>query len=71
MSREQPGYRENLQDILEFFDGRRLLTLADVQTYTGIVDRRTVKNRYPFRNNRISAPTLALYMSGGGDARDK
>jgi len=65
MSREKQGYRENLQDILEFFGGRRLLTVSDVKAYTGIVDTRSVKRRFPFVDNRISAPVLALHLSGG------
>ena len=65
MSRERPGYRDNLQDILEFFDGRRLLTVADVKTYTGLTDYRTIKSRFPFNGRYISAVTLARCMSGG------
>ena len=55
MSRERYGYRENLQDILEFFGGRRVLTIADVKRYTGLHDYRTLKSRFPFQNNSISA----------------
>lgn len=66
MSRERSGYRENLQDILEFSGGRRLLTVADVKKYTGLADYRTIKRRFPFVDNRISAANLALCLSGGG-----
>ena len=65
MPRERIGYRENLQDLLEFFDGRRLLSIADVKAYTGLADDRTVKNRFPFTGRYISAATLALHLSGG------
>lgn len=65
MSRERSGYRENLQDILEFFGGKRLLNVSDVKTYTGLTDTRTVKSRFPFEHNRISAVTLALCLAGG------
>lgn len=66
MSRERTGYRENLQDILEFTGGRRLLTYEDVKKYTGLGDNRTVRRRFPhFVNNTISAATLALCLSGG------
>lgn len=65
MSRENFGYRENLQDILEFFNGKRLLTVADVKSYTGIADTRTAKRRFPFHENAISAPTLAACLSKG------
>lgn len=66
MSREKETYRENLQDILEFFDGRRLLTVRDVGHYTGLTDYRTIKARFPFTDNMISAPTLASVLAGGG-----
>ena len=61
---EPKAYRENLQDILEFSAGRRLLNIADVKRYTGLNDYRTIKKRYPFTDGYISAPTLATYMSG-------
>ena len=68
MPRERATYRDNLQDILEFFNGRRLLTVADVKTYTGLTDYRTLKKRFPFTKNTISAPVLARCLSPqGGD----
>lgn len=67
MSRERPGYRENLQDILEFSGGRRMLTVADVKAYTGLADYRTIKSRFPFRDRYISAATLAMCLAGGGE----
>jgi len=63
--RERAGYRENLQDILEFFGGRRLLSVRDVCAYTGIKDYRTAQKKFPFSENRISACTLANVMAGG------
>ena len=65
MSRERVGYRENLQDILEFSGGRRMLTVAEVRTYTGLKDYRTIKRRFPFKDHYISAATLAKCLSGG------
>lgn len=66
MSRELPAYRDNLEDILEFTGGRRLLTLEDVKRYTGLGDNRTVRKRFPyFLDNVISAPTLARCLAGG------
>ena len=65
MSREPEGYRQNLQDILDFFGGRRMLTVTDVKQYTGMRDHTAVKRRFPFVENYISAPTLALCLSGG------
>ena len=66
MPREQTGYRENLQDILEYFGGKRLLSTNDVRAYTGIQDNRTLKKRFPFSDGYIGAVTLALCLTGGG-----
>ena len=65
MSRERDGYRETLADILEFTGNKRLLTLRDVKDYTGIYDNRTVRSRYPITDGHITAPTLALILTGG------
>jgi hypothetical protein len=59
------GYRETLEDILAFTGGKRLLTLRDVKRYTGIVDDRTAQRRYPLTDGHITAPTLALILTGG------
>lgn len=66
MSREKAGYRENLTDILSFTNGRRLLSVSEVKAYTGLTDYRTIKRRFPFKDNYISAPTLAMCLSDGG-----
>lgn len=65
MPRERIGFRENLQDVLEFFNGKRMLSVGDVMKYTGFADNRTVNRRFPFTNGYISATTLALYLAGG------
>lgn len=62
---EPLGYRENLEDILAFSGGRRLLALSEVRAYTGFKDDRTLKRRYPFKDGYISAATLAKCLSGG------
>lgn len=64
MSREREVYRDNLEDILTFTDGKRLLTITDVRRYTGLRDDRAIKKRFPFRDGYISAPTLARCLSG-------
>lgn len=64
MSREREAYRDNLEDILTFTDGKRLLTITDVRRYTGLRDDRAIKKRFPFRDGYISAPTLARCLSG-------
>lgn len=65
MSREKAGYREILQDILEFSNGRRMLSIKEVSAYTGIADYRTIKKRFPFEDNYISVFVLARHMAGG------
>lgn len=60
--REKDGYRENLEQILTFSNGRSLLSLKDVRDYTGIKDNRTLKKRYSFNNGFISAAQLAKEM---------
>ena len=67
MSRERNGMRENLQDILEFFSGKRLLTVSDVSRYTGVASRASVKKMFPFNENYISATTLAMCLAPKGD----
>jgi hypothetical protein len=57
-------YDDNLRDVLAYFNGRRLLTVADVKRYTGLTDYRTIKRRFPFDGRYISAPTLARCLSG-------
>ena len=60
------AYRENLEQILEFSGGRHLLSITEVGRFTGLVDQRAIKRRYPFINGKISAATLARCMCGGG-----
>lgn len=68
MPREPIGYRENLQDILEFFDGKRLLNISDVGRYLGLKRNSAIKSMFPFRGHYISAATLAKCLSDWGDA---
>lgn len=65
MSREKAGYREILQDILEFSQGRRMLTIKEISAYTGIADYRAIKKRFPVKDNYISAFALAMSLTGG------
>ena len=62
MAREKQDYRDNLEDILSFFNGTRMLTGLQVAKYTGLCFS-TVKKRYPFKDGYISAPTLARCLS--------
>lgn len=35
MARELPTYRDELEQVLSFFEGKRVLTRTDVMKYTG------------------------------------
>lgn len=35
MAREAPTYRDELEEILKFFGGKRILTISDVARYLG------------------------------------
>lgn len=65
MPREKEFYRENLEQILKFSGGRNMLSVNDVRQFTGIRDYRSIKRRFPFSDNYISAATLAACMAGG------
>lgn len=60
---ESRYYRDNLADILEFTEGRHLLSLEDVRRFTGIKKYSALKNRFPFNGSKISAATLARSLS--------
>lgn len=61
---ESVFYRENLESILDRFGGRHMLSLQDVRDYTGFLDNRTIKRRFPyFINGYISAETFAKCLS--------
>lgn len=62
---ENKYFRDNLEQVLAFSDGRNLLTVAEVGRFTGLKDPRTIKRRFPFTGNRISAATLARCLCGG------
>lgn len=60
--REKDGFREQLECILNFSNGRNLLSLKDVRQFTGLKDNRTLKKRFPFKDGYISACELARAM---------
>lgn len=65
MSREHPAYRDNLEDLLTFFGGKRVLSIKEVARYTG-KDCRWVKTHLGFQDqNCISVPTLARRLCEG------
>lgn len=66
MGREKDGYRENLELLNNRFPSHDMLSMEEVMTVTGYMDRRSIKKylgQY-FENNRISKVYLARYMCG-------
>ena len=59
--REKAGYRDVLEDILNWSDGKRLLTATETATYLGI-DRRTAVKRYKISAGGIAVPVLARML---------
>ena len=63
MAREKAAYRDNLDSILSFTDGKHMLNVSGVAKYTGLT-RATVKKMFPFKESgHISAETLARELS--------
>lgn len=66
MAKEPAAYRNVLEDLLAFFDGKRLLTVVDVARYTGRT-REWCKARYAIDPKAgISTAVLAYKLSNGG-----
>lgn len=63
---EHIDYRNNLEQVLKYSNGRQMLTIAEVRDFTGIQHYATLHKRFPFVNGYISAATLARCMCGGG-----
>lgn len=59
---ENAYYRDNLEELLKFFNGKRLLSIADIILYTGL-DRRTIKKRFAVGSEGISIATFARKLS--------
>lgn len=64
---EHPDYRNNLEQILQFSEGRQMLTVGEVMKFTGVKHYKTVHKLFPFVGGYISAATLARHMCGGAD----
>lgn len=61
---ESEFYRDNLEQVLKFTNGKHLLNKKEVCAFTGILDIRTVNKHFPFsESGYISAATLARCMS--------
>ena len=57
MSREHPAYRDNLEDLLTFFDGKRVLSIKEVARYTG------KEQGLPVGQGPLRVPGSKLYLS--------
>ena len=62
MPREKEAFRDNLEDILTYFNGKRMLRQIEVVRYTGL-DPKTVRKRFSFKDGFISAVVLARELS--------
>ena len=58
MPRELPGYRDQLEDILVFTNGNRILTKEEVQAYTG-KSRNWCEKYLEVKKGGITAQSLA------------
>lgn len=63
MAREREGYRVIMEDLLAFFDGKRLLSISDVARYCKC-DRHRAKRLFDISTAGITVPDLARRMAG-------
>lgn len=61
---EHIDYRNNLEQVLKFSEGRQMLTIGEVMKFTGIKHYVTIHKMFPFTNGYISAATLARRLCG-------
>lgn len=59
---EKIDYRPILEDLVKTFGGKRLLTITDVCTYTGVCNK-TVKRRYGVTKDGITTVALARKLA--------
>ena len=64
MPREKPGYRDNLERLIEYFPDREMLTRKDLCEFTGL-SRPALANNYPFEGKYISKADFARLISKG------
>lgn len=62
MPREKEAFCDNPERIKEKYPDKEMLTIGEAEKYTGLC-RKTVKKMFTFKNNCISAVTLAREMS--------
>lgn len=66
MSREKPGYRDNLEMLNMRYPSHDMLTIEEAMQVTGYTNRTTIRKIFgPMMvNKRISKAALARYMCG-------
>ena len=62
---EHPAYRDTLEQVLAFTNGRQLLNVSDVRKFTGLKDSHTIHRRFTFQDGHISAVIFARQLCGG------
>jgi hypothetical protein len=62
MPREKPAYRDNIERIKLMFPDKEVLSIKDVQKFSGL-DYRTVKKLFDMPKNYISVAKLARELS--------
>ena len=65
MAKEHPAYRDNMEDLLSFFQGKRVLTQADICKYSGRTPK-WVKAHYGIGDHQgIGIATFARMLCAG------
>lgn len=62
MPKEPEGFREQLEDLNNYFGDKRVLTVSDVIRYTGL-SKKTVARRYGVTKGGITTVQLALRLT--------
>ncbi len=62
MARELESYRDNVEDLLRFFDDRRLLSVTDVARYL-CISRDRARRQFGVTADGITIPTLARKLA--------
>lgn len=61
MPREKEAYRDNLEQLMLAFPGKKELSQAEVARYLG-KDRRTVAKKYSFVTKKGCRPTICMVV---------
>lgn len=64
MPREKFGYRDVLEDLLAYMDGKRMMSLSEISRYTGL-ERRSLQRKYGFEPGGTHISVVARKLCGG------